>query len=105
MKLAFTSIPEIVFFIVFVTAIGILLYTFGSLIIKDLKEEKEKTKPNVTAKQVNHYFTNKGYVVCNITPVKNSNKWLAFLVKNGEYLIATVFTKGEHIEGHLDSLE
>jgi len=105
MQLAFTSFPETLFFIVFVTAIGILLYTFGSLIIRDIREESGKGKSNVTAKQVNHYFTDKGYVVCNITPVKNSNKWLAFLVKNGEYLIATVFTNGERIEGHLDSLE
>jgi hypothetical protein len=105
MQLVFTSFPETLFFIVFVSAIGVLLYTFGSLIIKDMQEQREQGTAHVTAKQVNHYFTDKGYVVCNITPVKNSNKWLAFLVKNGEYLIATVFTSGGRIEGHRDSLE
>jgi hypothetical protein len=105
MQLAFSSFPETLFFIVFVTAIGILLFTFGSVIIKDVRGDQKKGVSKVTAKQVNHYFINKGYVVCNITPVKNSNKWLAFLIKNGEYLIATVFTNGELIEGHQDSLE
>jgi hypothetical protein len=105
MQLIFTSFPETLFFIVFVFAIGALLYTFGSLIVKDAGKENDKGKMHVTAKQVNHYFTDKGYVVYNVTPVKNSTKWLAFLVKNGEYLIATVFTNGGQIEGHLDSLE
>ncbi|MCW3104108.1 MAG: hypothetical protein JWO09_2548 [Bacteroidetes bacterium] len=106
MQLIFTSLPETLFFIVFIAAIGILVYISVSMIVKDMREEKKKkVKSSVTARQVSHYFTGKGYVVCNITPVKNSNKWLAFLVKNGEYLIATVFTNGERIEGHLDSLE
>jgi|GEM_PF-7060685 len=105
MQLVFTSLPETLFFIVFVAAIGVLVYISLRMVVKDVREEKEKVKSSVTARQVSHYFTGKGYVVCNITPVKNSNKWLAFLVKNGEYLIATVFTNGERIEGHLDSLE
>lgn len=100
-----SSFSEILFIVVFVFAIAILLYAFGWQIVQDLRKGKELIKSAVTSKQVNHYFENKGYVVCNVTPVKNSNKWLAFLVKNGEYLIATVFTNGETIEGHLDRLE
>jgi hypothetical protein len=106
MQLSFTSFPEAMFFIVFLFAIGVLLYTFGWHILHDMNNRiDEEQFSQVTAKEVSHYFTDKGYVVCNITPVKNSNKWLAFLVKNGEYLIATVFTNGQGIEGHKDSLE
>lgn len=105
MQPSFNSFPEILFFIVFVIAIATLLYAFGWQIVKDVRRERGTIDSSVTPKQVTHYFINKGYVVCNITPVKNSNKWLAFLIKNGEYLIATVFTNGQTIEGHLDSLE
>lgn len=102
----FNSFSEIVFFAVFILAIGILLYAFVWQVVKDAKSSKEDgSSLRVTSSQVNHYFLDKGYVVCNITPVKNSTKWLAFLIKNGEYLVATVFTKGTTIEGHRDSLE
>ena len=100
----FNSISEILFFIVFVSVICIFLYAFGWQIILDARGNKEPAG-GVTSRQVNHYFADKGYVVCNVTPVTNSTKWLAFLIKNGEYLIATVFTNGEKIEGHLDRLE
>jgi hypothetical protein len=104
MQLVFTSFPETMFFIVFVSAIAILLYTFGALILKERRGNASSVNC-VTEKQVDNYLRNKGYVVCNITPVKNSNQWLAFLVKNGQYLTATVSTKGEHIEEYFDSLE
>ncbi|MCW3082709.1 MAG: hypothetical protein JWP12_75 [Bacteroidetes bacterium] len=105
MQSSFNTFPEILFFVVFVIAIATLLYAFGWQIVKDVRKGKRRVDSSVTPKQVTHYFIDKGYVVCNITPVKNSNKWLAFLIKNGEYLIATVFTNGQTIEGHLDSLE
>jgi hypothetical protein len=102
MQLVLNSFPEAMFFLVFVTAIGILLFTFGRLILRDFREMDPITC--ITAKQVDAYLREHGYVVCNITPVKNTNQWLAFLVKNGEYLIATVFTSRNGIEGHKDSL-
>ena|SRR6218665_1864284 len=105
MQESFSSFPEILFFVVFVLAIAALLYAFGWQIVQDARKGRVSHDTAVTPKQVTHYFLDKGYVVCNITPVKNSNKWLAFLIKNGDYLIATVFTNGETIEGHLDSLE
>ncbi len=99
-----TFISSNFFYIAFVSAIIVLLYTYGGQIVKDMNRAGVE-QSSVTEKQVSHYFVNQGYVVCNITPVKNSNKWLAFLIKNGEYLIATAFTKGESIEGHQDSVE
>jgi hypothetical protein len=105
MQLIFTSVSETFFFVVFVTAIGVLLYTFGRLILNDLREGRNNGSLDMTAKKVDHYFTDKGYLVCNITPVKNSNTWLAFLVKNGEFLTATVYTDGERIKGHRTILE
>lgn len=89
-----------------VCAAAAMLYTFGWQIVKDMRNNTELTSidSSVTSKQVAGYFIAKGYVVCNITPVKNSRKWLAFLIKNGEYKIATVFTSDKEIEGHQDSL-
>lgn len=87
-----------------VFAVVAMLYTFGSQIVKDMNNTPEEVDSSVTSKQVTSYFVAKGYVVCNITPVKNSRKWLAFLIKNGEYKIATVFTSEKTIEGHQDSL-
>ena len=100
---SFNSISEILFFVVFISAIVILLYAFGWQIVQDARSLNTSDDIAVTSKQVNHYLVEEGYVVCNITPVKDSTNWKAFLVKNGEYLIATVFTKGAKIEGHLAS--
>ncbi|MDF2437994.1 MAG: hypothetical protein K0Q95_2370 [Bacteroidota bacterium] len=97
MQSAFTSFPEIVFFLVFITAIGILLYTFGSLIIKEIGKPETNASAYKTAKQVDKYLTDKGYIVCSISPVKNTNQWLAFLVKNGEYHVADVLSIGDEI--------
>ncbi|MDQ3048435.1 MAG: hypothetical protein M3R27_12875 [Bacteroidota bacterium] len=91
------------FLIACIVATAALFITFGAQFLKDIKGMEESVSA-VTSKQVTHYLIDEGYVVCNITPVKNSSKWLAFLIKNGEYKIATVFTNGETIQGHQDSL-
>ncbi len=93
----------ILFFSVFAFAIGMLLVTFGRQIMKDKHDAKQH--PNtVTSKQVSHYFMARGYIVCTLAPIKDSGKWLGFLIKNGEYIIATAFTDGHIVKGHDDVL-
>jgi hypothetical protein len=93
----------ILFFTVFVLAIGLLLITFGRQIVKDMRREKQHPS-TVTSKQVSHYFMARGYIVCSLAPIKDTGKWLGFLIKNGEYIIATAFTEGQNIQGHDDAL-
>jgi hypothetical protein len=81
-----------------------LLYTFGGQIIKDARSASLDAASSVTPKEVSRYFMEQGYIVCKITPVKNTNKWLAFLIRNGEYVVATVFTNGKAIQGHQHSI-
>lgn len=93
----------ILFFTIFIFAILMLLITFGRQIVRDAHAEKQH--PNtVTSKQVSHYFMARGYIVCSLAPIKDSGKWLGFLIKNGEYIIATAFTEGQTIKGHDDAL-
>jgi len=96
---------EALFMAALICAMAAMLYTYGKEIIKERLAPPTNWSSGVTSKDVTRYFSAQGYTVCTTTPVKNSNKWIAFLVKNGEYLIATVFTKDNKIERHTDSLE
>ncbi len=58
----------------------------------------------MTAQKVKRFFVAKGYTVCNITPISNSRKWFAILIKNHEYIIATVFTSENGIESIEESI-
>ncbi len=96
---------EALFIVVLVLSMMLMLYYFGRDIINLRFDNQENNESTITTRDVTRYFSEKGYIVCTATPVKDSNKWIAFLVKNGEYLIATVFTKDNRIERHSDSLE
>jgi hypothetical protein len=104
MLIIFKSWPETIFFLVFSTAILILLIYFGKLILKDLRSGQDGSGA-LTSRQVSSYFNNRGYVVCNVSPIKESKNWRAYLIKNGEYIIATAFTKEDFIEGYVESIE
>jgi hypothetical protein len=94
----------ILFFAIFVFAISALLIAFGRQIVKDAHTVKQHHPSTVTSKQVSHYFMARGYIVCSLAPIKDTGKWLGFLIKNGEYIIATAFTEGQTIKGHDDVL-
>jgi hypothetical protein len=81
-----------------------LLYAFGGQIIRDARNSVKEVQSTVTSREVSRYFMEQGYIVCKLTPVKNTNKWLAFLIRNGEYVVATVFTNGKDIQGHQNSI-
>ncbi len=98
MQLALNPLSETIFFLVFIAGIGSLLIRFAWPIIQDLPGSNKNVKSAFLTRKMDNYFRDKGYVVWNITPVKNSNRWLAFLVKNGDYMTATVLTSGESIE-------
>jgi hypothetical protein len=93
----------ILFFAIFILAISLLLITFGRQIVKDAHTQAHHPS-TVTSKQISHYFMARGYIVCSLAPVKDTGKWLGFLIKNGEYIIATAFTEGQTIKGHDDVL-
>ncbi|HET6224795.1 MAG TPA: hypothetical protein VFF27_00855 [Bacteroidia bacterium] len=93
----------ILFFSIFILAISLLLISFGRQIVKDA-HTTEHHPSTVTSKQVSHYFMARGYIVCSLAPIKDTGKWLGFLIKNGEYIIATAFTEGQTIKGHDDVL-
>jgi hypothetical protein len=104
--LSLKSFPELLFLAVFLTALLILAYVLGKEMIIDKMNKNTLTSVSqITSKQVAQYFIDNGYVVCNISPGKNENKWFGYLIKNGEYLIATAFTNGQWVERHIDSLE
>ena len=85
-----------------VIATGALLLTFGKQMMQGTAErtlaQPEQMSTSVTSREVKHYFVSKGYTVCNVTPISNSRKWFAILIKNKEYITATVFANGSEIE-------
>jgi hypothetical protein len=100
MPLTQISYSEELFIATLCLAVMTLLFTFGGQIIKELQRGGKGLSSSITQKEVSWYFMEQGYIVCNISPVQNTNKWLAFLIRNGEYEVATVFTNGDMIEGH-----
>lgn len=72
--------------------------------IAEIRTEAQGIVSAVTSKQVKKFFTSQGYAVCNISPITNSSKWFAILVKNREYIIATVFTDKNVIERFEESV-
>jgi len=72
--------------------------------IAEIRTEARNLVGAVSSRQVKNFFTAKGYTVCNITPITNSSKWFAILVKNREYIIATVFTSKNRIERFEESV-
>lgn len=54
----------------------------------------------VITKDVDQYFNELGHKALHISPLKNTNNWTAFIIKNGELQIVTVYTNGKIILGH-----
>lgn len=103
------TIPEVYFSKeLFITALSFavlaMLYTFGKQIITDARQVPPVPESTIGSSEIGRYFMEKGFIVCSINRVKDTNKWLVFLIRNGEYELATVFTKGDSIEGHQYSL-
>lgn len=94
-----------IFIALAIICIAAFIYTFGSRIIKDrFAETPSVPESTVTPDLVASYFRNLGYIVCHSTPVINTDRWVAFLIKDGKYHIVTVFTDGNSILGHDYSL-
>ena len=52
-----------------------------------------------TYRQVYHYIQKKGYTICSVTPLSNSENWFAVLTDKKNFILATVFAQGKEIEG------
>jgi hypothetical protein len=72
--------------------------------IQEIRTELQQLRSIVTSSQVKNFFIQKGYAVCNITPISNTSSWFAILTKNKEYVIATVYTKDKEIERFEESV-
>ena len=53
-----------------------------------------------TYKQVYNFFKKKGYVICSVTPLANSENWFAVLTNKKDFILATLFVQGKNIEGY-----
>jgi len=94
-----------IFVIASIICVAAFIYTYGGRIIKDRFAPSPSFPLNkVTSNQVANYFREMGYIVCHSTQVINTDKWVAFLIKDGSYHIVTVFTDGDTILGHDYSL-
>ena len=52
-----------------------------------------------TYRQVYHYIQKKGYTICSVTPLSNSENWFAVLTDKKNFILATVFAQGKEIAG------
>lgn len=48
--------------------------------------------------QVVQYIQKKGYTICSVTPLSNSENWFAVLADKKNFILATVFAQGKEIE-------
>jgi hypothetical protein len=104
MQLLINTFQELFFYIVFAFAIGTMLYTCGSWILKDLNNNKmgQNFSPDTKLK-VDNYFTSKGYLVWDIKQEESTKKWKVSLVKNRKIIEAKGFSIKE-IEMHAESI-
>lgn len=72
--------------------------------IKETSPAKKVFLRYVSERKIYSFFKQKGYTVCNATPFQDSHNWFAVLTKNKEFIIATVFTKGNEIEYYEESV-
>lgn len=74
------------------------------LTIKEINTEMDRTPVGnalrkTTYRQVHHYIQKKGYTICSVTPLKNSENWFAVLIDKKNFILATVFAQGKEIAG------
>ena len=60
--------------------------------------EAHKALGSPASRKIKSFFVSKGYSVCNVTPISQTTNWFAILIKNKEFVLATVFTNGTDIE-------
>ena len=66
--------------------------------INEIREESLRALGSPASRKIKSFFVSKGYSVCNVTPLTHTNNWFAILIKNKEFVLATVFTNGTDIE-------
>lgn len=90
-------------FIAFILSIAALFYNYGGQMIKDRFAESHQLPKDITSDKVSNYFKEQGYIVRHISPT-STNKWTAFLFKDGKHFVVTVLTERDKIIGHDYSL-
>lgn len=83
---------DILFYGVLIISLFAMLFTFGAHIITDrelfITDNIKIGKINM--QELNEYCLSNGYVVKDLCPIKNTNKWLAFIVKEGRFVISVI---------------
>jgi hypothetical protein len=104
MQISISTLQGISFSFIFISAISILLYSYGSRIISDLRKNDEKDVFSFEAKtKVDSYFTSKGYLVWDIKQEEKTKRWNVSLVKNEKIIEAKGFSLQE-IERYAENL-
>jgi len=65
-----------------------------------IKEIKLNNQEPLFSKNIKRFLKSKGYSVCNVKKMTDSNKWMAVITKNKNFIVATISAKGEHIAGY-----
>jgi hypothetical protein len=102
--ISFSTVQEISFFAVYAGAIGIMLYTCGRWILRDITEiDNNNQYTPVSKNEFDTYFTGKGYLVWDIQQDESTKKWNISLVKNKKIIEANGFSIYE-IEKSVEAL-
>ena len=65
---------------------------------KQMRPDAFKALGSPASRKIKSFFVSRGYSVCNVTPISHTSNWFAILIKNKEFVLATVFTNGTDIE-------
>ncbi len=66
--------------------------------INEMREEFLRSLGSPASIKIKTFLASKGYTICNVTPLSCTNNWFAVLIKNKEFVLATVYTNGTDIE-------
>src|ERR1700752_2621686 len=101
LSISISTLQGVFFSIVLISAFSIMLFSYGSTIIKDLMSSEEKNNVIIVdAKmKVDSYFTSKGYLVWDIKQEEKTKRLSVSLVKNKRIIEAKGFSISE-IEKH-----
>lgn len=76
------------------------MQTTNQISTKARNVESGRVVRKTTNSQVYKYFKRKGYVICSVTPLANSQNWFAVLTDKKKFILATLFVQGKEIEGY-----
>jgi hypothetical protein len=80
------------------TLLVVGLFTSGTIVLSaNGFSTVSEAKAAVTEEAVVRYLEENGYTVLSLARVEGSDNWRANTIKNGEYLITTVYVRGDQV--------